>query len=91
MKFTAECCKLVAGFATIVDVHLVDMYLVVVLQVCVSVQLDYYAVSERWVLGDVKAVFSRRYLHQNKALEIFFANRCKHTCMAVHQHPMKAS
>ena len=43
---------------------------------CAS-QLDYYAMNERWVLGDVKAVFSRRYLHQNKALEIFFANRCK--------------
>ena len=49
-----------------------------VLRVCVSLQLDYYVVSERWALGDVKAVFSRRYLHQNKALEIFFANRCKH-------------
>ena len=44
-----------------------------------SLQLDYYVVSERWALSDVKAVFSRRYLHQNKALEIFFANRCKHT------------
>ena len=28
-------------------------------------------------MGDVRAVFSRRYLHQNKALEIFFSNRCE--------------
>ena len=43
---------------------------------CLSLKLDYYAMSERWVLGDVKAVFSRRCLHQNKALEIFFTDRC---------------
>ena len=39
-------------------------------------QLDYTPVNEKWALSDVKAVFSRRYLHQNKALEIFFSNRC---------------
>ncbi|CAI8037971.1 Putative neurobeachin homolog [Geodia barretti] len=37
--------------------------------------MDYYAMNERWELSQVRAVFSRRYLHQNKALEIFFTDR----------------
>ena len=35
--------------------------------------------NERWELSQVRAVFSRRYLHQNKALEIFFTDRCTPT------------
>ena len=40
-------------------------------------QGDYCSINGKWSLQDVRAVFSRRYLHQNKALEIFFADRCK--------------
>ena len=40
-------------------------------------QGDYCSVNGKWLLQDVRAAFSRRYLHQNKALEIFFADRCK--------------
>ena len=40
-------------------------------------QGDYCSINGKWLLQDVMAVFSRRYLHQNKALEIFFADRCK--------------
>ena len=42
-------------------------------------KMDYYAMNERWELSQVRAVFSRRYLHQNKALEIFFTDRCTPT------------
>ena len=31
--------------------------------------------NDRWPLQDVAAVFSRHYLHQNRAVEIFFSDR----------------
>lgn len=31
--------------------------------------------NDRKLLEDLTAIFSRRYLHQNKALELFFADR----------------
>lgn len=38
-------------------------------------QGDAYPVADRWSLEDITAVFSRRYLHQSKALEVFFVNK----------------
>ena len=32
----------------------------------------------RWHFNDIRAVFSRRYLLQNSAVEIFLANRSKY-------------
>ena len=38
-------------------------------------QDSYTSLNDRKLLGDVTAILSRRYLHQNKALEIFFTDR----------------
>ena len=38
-------------------------------------QADYCCLNDQWSLQDVAAVFSRRYLHQNRAVEIFFSDR----------------
>ena len=42
----------------------------------VSAQSESCSVSESYSLDSVAAVFSRRYLHRNTALEIFFSNKC---------------
>ena len=42
---------------------------------CVCFQADYCCLNDQWLLQDVAAVFSRHYLHQNRALEIFFSDR----------------
>ena len=42
---------------------------------CLSFQADYCCLNDQWSLQDVAAVFSRRYLHQNRAVEIFFSDR----------------
>ncbi len=39
--------------------------------------------SGEWLINDVRAAFSRRYLHQSKALELFFHNRSKWACGCV--------
>ena len=38
-------------------------------------QADYCCLNEQWPLQDVVAVFSRHYLHQNRAIEVFFSDR----------------
>uniref|UniRef100_A0AAQ4RW25 LPS responsive beige-like anchor protein n=1 Tax=Gasterosteus aculeatus aculeatus TaxID=481459 RepID=A0AAQ4RW25_GASAC len=41
----------------------------------------------KWLFTEIRAVFSRRYLLQNTALEIFLANRSKTTPKVVHSLP----
>ena len=38
-------------------------------------QADYCCLNDQWPLQDIVAVFSRHYLHQNRAIEVFFSDR----------------
>ena len=40
-----------------------------------SYLLEFATINGKWILDNVRAVFTRFYLHQRKALEIFFADR----------------
>lgn len=44
---------------------------------CVQLQGESLSTSESYSFSDVTAVFSRRYIHQNIALEIFLCNKGK--------------
>ena len=39
------------------------------------IQADYCCLNDQWPLQDIIAVFSRHYLHQNRAIEVFFSDR----------------
>lgn len=71
-----ELCPPVASFLSLLEPNVTDF-----LFFCLRAQILAYTegLHGKWLFTEIRAIFSRRYLLQNTAVEIFMANRSEET------------